>query len=210
MFPRLLCLSCLLTLSLFVTGQNDCFNFAAFPIIPQDILTKDDSTQKKIMQEFSVKAKAFYQNNVEGCKIPDFKAELYEGGNISMRSLKGKVVVIYFWSTEFEPIFNDIPVLNEIVKKFKDKNVVFIGMTKDSREILKSDFFPKYTFDFKIACNCSLIANKLCAIGVPITYVIDKKGIVKKTFQHGFTGGSDQEYMKKFNEDFIKTIEGCL
>lgn len=48
------------------------------------------------------------------------------------RDLGGKVVVLEFWASWCEPFVDEIPRLNELVEKFRDKPVVFIAVTDES------------------------------------------------------------------------------
>ena len=46
------------------------------------------------------------------------------GNNYSLESLKGKVVVINFWFVECKLYIMEMPELNKIVEKYKNKDVV--------------------------------------------------------------------------------------
>ena len=50
---------------------------------------------------------------------------------MSIKNLKGKVVVIDFWATWCVPCVAEIPKLKELYARYRDKGVEFIGVSLD-------------------------------------------------------------------------------
>src|ERR687893_223477 len=67
---------------------------------------------------------------------PAFSLTSMDGKKFELASLRGKVVVINFWFTGCPPCIEEMPKLNELVEKFKDKDVVFIAPTWDNEATL--------------------------------------------------------------------------
>ena len=55
------------------------------------------------------------------------------GSEISMKGLKGKVVVIDFWATWCGPCVAEMPALKKLYAEYKDKGVEFIGVSLDNK-----------------------------------------------------------------------------
>ena len=60
--------------------------------------------------------------------------EAITGQNVSIESLKGKVVVIDFWATWCGPCVAEMPKLKSLYADWKDKGVEFIGVSLDQPE----------------------------------------------------------------------------
>lgn len=69
-----------------------------------------------------------------GNDSPSFDYENYNGGTTSLEDLRGKFVYIDVWATWCGPCINEIPYMKEIEKKYRDKNIEFVGMSIDNPE----------------------------------------------------------------------------
>jgi thiol-disulfide isomerase/thioredoxin len=53
------------------------------------------------------------------------------GAHISMKDLRGKAVVVYFWATWCAPCETELPILKETYARFHGRGVEFIGISLD-------------------------------------------------------------------------------
>jgi len=60
--------------------------------------------------------------------------EAIGGSEISMKSLKGKVVVLDFWATWCGPCVAEMPKMKKLYAEYRDKGVEFIGVSLDQKE----------------------------------------------------------------------------
>ena len=60
--------------------------------------------------------------------------EAISGTDISMKGLKGKVVVVDFWATWCGPCVAEMPKMKTLYAEYKDKGVEFIGVSLDQKE----------------------------------------------------------------------------
>jgi thiol-disulfide isomerase/thioredoxin len=61
-------------------------------------------------------------------------ANAVDGSSVSMKGLRGKVVVVDFWATWCGPCVAEMPKMKELYAKYHDKGVEFIGISLDQPE----------------------------------------------------------------------------
>jgi peroxiredoxin len=130
--------------------------------------------------------------------VPVFSARAMNGDSIKMDQLKGKVVVMNFWSINCRPCIAEMPGMNKLVKDYKKNNVVFLAITWETVNRVRKDFLSRYKFDFVIVTDALHIIDEIAASGYPTTYIINKKGIIKEAWNGGNTGEkAGEEYYQK-------------
>jgi len=99
-----------------------------------------------------------------------------EGTKVDWAYLRGKVVVLEFWSTKCAPCIQWLPHLNKIEKKFHDKPIVFISITDDDEKTVKR-FLKKKTMRGWIALDVDRSLNRSYGIrSLPTTVIVGPDG----------------------------------
>jgi len=169
--------------------------------------------QEEYTEALKVCQKLDYFESIEcmlGKQIFDFEGETVNGDLLSIKKLKGEVVVVNLWFTSCPPCVAELKGLNEIVDEFANKEVAFISFTTDSKEDLEMDFFPNYEFKFQIVSDAKGFISKGIEHrwGFPTTFIVDKEGVIQKIF----TGGSSEEELatKEIKRKIIPELEKYL
>jgi peroxiredoxin len=71
----------------------------------------------------------------------------------------------------------EMPELNELVAKFKDTDVVFLGFATNDKSKIES-FLKSKTFNYNIIAGSSEIANMYNVYSFPTHLIIDKNSII--------------------------------
>lgn len=133
----------------------------------------------------------------EGKPAPAFTANLLEGKVFSLESVKGSVVIINFWASWCSPCRQEMPALEHYYQQHKAHGLRLIAVSLDEasddekvREVMKS-----YGFDAAFERETQHKGyGRIWRL--PLTFVIDRKGIVRKDGWYG-EAGIDQALLEK-------------
>lgn len=132
---------------------------------------------------------AFGQQAV-GSSAQIFNAYTLEGKAINFDEMRGKVVVMMFWSTKCPICHAEIPKLNKIADKYAGQNVVFLGLTMNNPELV-NQYLRKRPFNFTIVPN---------GLNVLLQYADkDSAGRINMTFPSYFIINQSGEVTQKSN-----------
>jgi peroxiredoxin len=121
---------------------------------------------------------------------PVFSLPDMNGQKVNLVSFEGRVIVIEFWATWCAPCREEIPVLNQIHKGYREKGVVVIGISLDRKPPLEvKKFLDQLQVEYlnvigdeEIFEKYSQMANLGPIRGIPATFVINRKGQICKKF----------------------------
>lgn len=122
-----------------------------------------------------------------GAEAPDFKATTITGDTVEMSNLKGRVVVLSFWSTGCGPCIEEMPALNKIANHYSGKKVSFISLAMENIVALNK-FLIKHQFKYATIPESETIRHdifKLVSM-LPYTIIIDKEGRINKMWFGSF------------------------
>ena len=144
-----------------------------------------------------------------GKKAPSFKLNDQNGEVISLESLKGKNVVLYFYpKDDTSGCTAEACNFRDEFPKFKKIDAVILGVSPDSVESHKK-FVAKYKLPFSLLSDekkevCekygvwqekSMYGKKYMGV-VRTTFVINEKGIIKKIFPKVKVDDHNKEVME--------------
>jgi thiol-disulfide isomerase/thioredoxin len=146
-----------------------------------------------VVTNFSGCAKSRVQSSVEApANEPVVSFKDLQGNNVSLATLKGKVLFVDFWATWCEACQVEMPSLIELQKRYEDKGSTILGVAMDEegksvvepfvqKTQYKTDAGP-VTMNFPIVIGDDDIATKFGGlIGMPSSFLISRDGkIVKK------------------------------
>ena len=136
-------------------------------------LSEIERKQQAIEQKVEITNNRKKYKLQEGTVLKELNFKDSNGNNFTLDSLKGKVIVLNFWFIGCKPCVEEIPDLNRIQEKFKDKEVVFLAVTFDSKKKLE-EFVKKKPFNFTLVPDSMKIIRQFYVNSYPTTILIDK------------------------------------
>ncbi|QQS40194.1 MAG: TlpA family protein disulfide reductase [Acidobacteriota bacterium] len=120
-----------------------------------------------------------------GQAAQNFVETTISGESIELEKLRGKVVVLTFWSTRCEICVAEIPNLNKLVDKYGTEDVVWVGLAWQDKAKLE-EFFAKKPFKFKIVAQSLGVLLKYADrdpqgrlnMGFPAHFIVSQDGTV--------------------------------
>jgi cytochrome c biogenesis protein CcmG/thiol:disulfide interchange protein DsbE len=171
--------------------------FAYISVSAQSPVSKADSLHNKLLAEMIA------------AQAPNFSLKDLGGNTVSLKDLKGKVIVLDFWSTWCVPCKKSFPAMQLAVNFYKnDASVKFLFIhtwetTKTPIEDVKK-YIAQSGFNFQVLMDLKDGSGRNAAVedygvsAIPAKFVIDKTGniVFKLT---GFTG-ADADALKEISE----------
>lgn len=106
----------------------------------------------------------------------DFTLNDLSGAAWNLKSLKGKVVVVNFWATWCPPCRKEIPDLEALYQKFKDRDLVVLGISDEKRDVV-FDYVSKHPMTYPILLDPGRKTNTAFFVaGIPRTFIFDRTG----------------------------------
>jgi len=117
----------------------------------------------------------------EGQRGPAFRVATLDGGEATLDTWKGKVVILNFWATWCTPCTVEMPSLERIWRAYRDRGLVVVGVSVDrgAPRALIDPYLKHLDLTFPILVDPHMeTANSWKVPGVPATFVIRPGGEV--------------------------------
>ena len=124
-----------------------------------------------------------------GQVAPDFTAKASDGSALTLSSLRGKNVVLYFYTKNLSPGCRaETFAFRDTYERFASAEAVLLGISVDSFDS-HVDFAARHKIPFKLLTDQDRSISKLYGVlgyggyfAKRTTFVIDKQGVVRKVF----------------------------
>jgi peroxiredoxin len=118
-----------------------------------------------------------------GKAAPEFSLPGSDGSPVKLSSLRGKAVLLDFWSTFCGPCKLEIPVLEEVGREYEGKGAVLLGISVDPTEKSKA-WLDKNGRTLRTLTDSDYVASDAFKIhGIPALVLVGRDGKVKQYWE---------------------------
>jgi peroxiredoxin len=137
----------------------------------------------------------------DGLVAPDFSLPDLDGRMVSLRSFKGKVVIVNIWATWCPPCVAETPSLDKFYKMFKDEGIELLAVSVDENgKRAVEPFMEKKNLSFPVLLDPEgRISGLYRTTGVPESFIVKKDGTIDNRIQGAINWTSPKviEYFRK-------------
>jgi len=133
-------------------------------------------------------------------QAPDFTLKARSGDNKRLSDYRGQVVLLNFWASWCVPCRAEMPILDDIHKKYESLGFTVLGVNVDLDSNKAIKYLKDTPVDFPVLYDPKGDVSKLYSVSaMPSTAIIDRDGNVRY-IHPGYKDGDAAKYRAKIKE----------
>jgi thiol-disulfide isomerase/thioredoxin len=122
--------------------------------------------------------------NLLNRKAPGFALTDLNGQSLTLAQFQGKVVLLNFWATWCAPCQVEMPVFAAWQRKYGPQGLQVIGISMDDEAGPARSLAARLKLNYPVAMGDERLGARYGGVlGLPLTLLIDRNGIVRARFQ---------------------------
>jgi cytochrome c biogenesis protein CcmG/thiol:disulfide interchange protein DsbE len=114
---------------------------------------------------------------------PAFSLPRFDGGTLTLASLRGKYVLVNFWASWCVPCRDEAPLLERAWRQYRDRGLVVVGVDIQDLEPEARKFIAQFKVSYpNVRDRDGRVSRAYGTTGVPETFFIDRDGRVVRKF----------------------------
>jgi peroxiredoxin len=115
-----------------------------------------------------------------GARAPEIGGRDLQGNEVTIGSLRGRVVVVDFWASWCEPCAASLPVYERLYNQYRARGLTIVGISQDRQVEDARQFVSRHRISFPVVFDQGhAIARRYSPPRMPTAYVIDRQGVVR-------------------------------
>lgn len=137
-------------------------------------------------------------SSAQGLELaPDFTLTDIQGKRFSLSDTRGKLVVLNFWSVGCGVCKDEMPLLQELHEKYKDKGMEMVAVALDPPFVAQG-YVADHGFTFQVPIGTRAVQAQYKNFRyIPRTFVINREGYIVDDIE----GPRDPKYWQKVIEE---------
>ncbi len=124
---------------------------------------------------------------------PPLQLPLLAGGDVSLDSLRGRVVLLNFWASWCTPCRREMPALDSLRQRLTDPAFTFLAVNEDRSVEAAQRFVDAFGFAFPVALGGGAMGRVFFYPGLPHTVLVDAHGRIARSWIGELTPGALSE-----------------
>lgn len=128
---------------------------------------------------------------------PDFTLKSLSGENLRLQELRGQVVLVNFWATWCGPCRQEMPVLDQIHKRYESMGFAVLGVNVDTDEAKVRKIAERIGVSFPLLLDTDQeVSKRFDVSAMPFTVLLDRDGAVRYIHE-GYKPGDEGVYVDR-------------
>jgi peroxiredoxin len=135
-----------------------------------------------------------------GGPAPSFTLAALSGQQATLSQYKGQVVMVNFWATWCGPCQQEMPLLDQMYKKYKPAGFTLIGVNVDKEAPAVRELMARKPVSFPVLLDPANQVSKAYHVDeMPSSVIVDRKGQIRY-IHRGYKPGDENEYQDRIRQ----------
>ena len=131
---------------------------------------------------------------------PAFTLSSLSGQQSGLSQYKGQVVMVNFWATWCGPCQQEMPLLDQMYKKYKPAGFTLIGVNVDKEGAAVKELLARKPVSFPVLLDpANQVSKQYHVDEMPSSVIIDRKGNIRY-IHRGYRPGDENEYQDRIRQ----------
>jgi peroxiredoxin len=152
------------------------------------------------MTAIIVASTAFAAGGDASGPAPAFTLATLGGAPSGLSAYKGQVVMVNFWATWCGPCQQEMPLLDQMYKKYKPAGFTLIGVNVDKEAPPVKELLARKPVSFPVLLDPANQVSKAYHVDeMPSSVIIDRKGQIRY-LHRGYKPGDENDYQDRIRQ----------
>lgn len=151
-----------------------------------------------LMGAFGAQGLGLAQSPLLHRPAPQFARRDFRGDLVSLRALRGKVVLLNFWATWCAPCQLELPRFAAWQRQYGGEGLAVVAISMDDEARQPKALAHKLGLDFPVAMGDAALARRYGGVlGLPVTFLIARDGTVAARYDGEVDLGAMETQVRK-------------